>query len=84
LLPSASTLISWLPTHEAPQCKGSPAAGLRKVLRSSAKAEEIVAVIRQQLKEGADFIKMCQTGPDSLRDGKFSTPHQYTEAELIS
>jgi imidazolonepropionase-like amidohydrolase len=43
---------------------------------------EIVAAIRQQLKEGADFIKMYETGPDSLRNGIFSTPFQYTEAEL--
>ncbi len=45
-------------------------------------AEEIVAVIRQQFKEGADFIKMYETGPDSLQDGKWSTPYQYTEAQL--
>ena len=45
-------------------------------------AAELVTVIRQQLKEGADFIKVYETGPDSLRDGRFSTPFQYTEAEL--
>jgi imidazolonepropionase-like amidohydrolase len=45
-------------------------------------ASELVAVIRQQFKEGADFIKMYETGPDSLRDGHFSSPFQYTEAEL--
>jgi len=45
-------------------------------------AAELVAVIRQQFKEGADFIKVYETGPDSLRDGHFSTPFQYTEAEL--
>jgi imidazolonepropionase-like amidohydrolase len=45
-------------------------------------AAEIVTVIRQQIKEGADFIKVYETGPDSLRDGHFSTPFQYTEAEL--
>jgi imidazolonepropionase-like amidohydrolase len=45
-------------------------------------AAELVTVIRQQLKEGADFIKVYETGPDSLRDGHFSTPFQYTEAEL--
>lgn len=47
-------------------------------------AEQIVTVIREQLKEGADFIKMYETGRDSLRDGKFSTPYQYTEAELAT
>jgi imidazolonepropionase-like amidohydrolase len=45
-------------------------------------SEELVEVIRQQLKEGADFIKIYQTGHDTFVDGKFSTPYQYTEAEL--
>lgn len=45
-------------------------------------AEEIVGVIREELKEGADFIKMYETGRDSYRDGHFSTPYQFTEAEL--
>jgi len=47
-------------------------------------AGELVAVIRQQLKEGADFIKIYQTGADRLADGKFTTPYQYTEAELLA
>lgn len=46
--------------------------------------QELIAVIRQQFKEGADFIKIYETGRDSLRDGKFSTPYQYTEAELAA
>jgi imidazolonepropionase-like amidohydrolase len=45
-------------------------------------AAELVTVIRQQFKEGADFAKVYETGPDSLHDGRFSTPFQYTEAEL--
>ncbi len=45
-------------------------------------AAELVTVIRQQVKEGADFIKVYETGPDSLRDGRLSTPYQYTEGEL--
>ena len=45
-------------------------------------AAELVTVIRQQFKEGADFIKVYETGPDSLNDAHFSTPFQYTEAEL--
>jgi imidazolonepropionase-like amidohydrolase len=44
--------------------------------------DEIVAVIRQQVKDGADFIKMYETGHDSFRDGRFSTPYQFTEAQL--
>ena len=47
-------------------------------------AAELVTVIRQQFKEGADFIKIYETGHDSLRDGKFSTPYQFTEAELVA
>lgn len=43
---------------------------------------ELVTVIRQQFKEGADFIKIYETGHDSSRDGKFSTVYQYTEEEL--
>jgi imidazolonepropionase-like amidohydrolase len=45
---------------------------------------ELVTAIRQQLKEGADFIKIYQTGPDSELNGSFSTPFQYTEAELAA
>jgi imidazolonepropionase-like amidohydrolase len=44
--------------------------------------DELVAVMRQQFKEGADFIKIYETGPDTVSDGKFSTIYQYTEAEL--
>ena len=44
--------------------------------------DELVAVIRQQLKEGADFIKIYQTGPDRLSDGQLTTPYQYTRAQL--
>jgi len=43
---------------------------------------ELVAVIREQFKEGADFIKIYETGPDTIRDGRFSTIYQYSEAEL--
>src|SRR5271166_1392821 len=43
---------------------------------------ELVAVMRRQFKEGADFIKIYETGVDSVRDGKFHTFYQYTEAEL--
>ena len=45
-------------------------------------AAELVAVMRQQFKEGADFTKIYETGPDKVRDGQFSTIYQYTEVEL--
>ena len=44
--------------------------------------DELIAVMRQQYKEGADFTKIYETGPDVVKDGKFSTIYQYTEAEL--
>ena len=61
-------------------------------------AEELVRVIRVQRKEGADFTKIYETGKDSfaaegdestaaaekadMEGGRFTTPYQYTEAEL--
>ena len=45
---------------------------------------ELIAVIRQQFKEGADFIKIYETGRDSVADGKFSTPYQYSQEELTA
>ena len=45
-------------------------------------ADEIVKVIREQRKEGADFTKMYETGRDHFADGVFTAPYQYTEAEL--
>jgi len=47
-------------------------------------ATELVSVIREQFKLGADFIKIYETGPDSIANGKFSTVYQYTEAELAA
>src|ERR1019366_2334272 len=45
---------------------------------------ELITVIRQQLKEGADFIKIYETGRDSFRDNQFTAVYQYTEAELAA
>jgi imidazolonepropionase-like amidohydrolase len=45
-------------------------------------ADELVSVMRQQFKEGADFIKIYETGEDSIRDGRLSTSYQYSEAQL--
>ena len=47
-------------------------------------ADEIVAVMREQHKEGADFTKIYQTGPDRMIDGVLRTPYQYTEAQLAA
>jgi imidazolonepropionase-like amidohydrolase len=45
-------------------------------------SDEIVKVMREQRKGGADFTKIYETGRDSYRDGVFKTPYQYSEAEL--
>jgi imidazolonepropionase-like amidohydrolase len=45
---------------------------------------ELVAAIREEFKQGADFIKMYETGRDVVQNGKFSTPYQYSEAELAA
>jgi imidazolonepropionase-like amidohydrolase len=47
-------------------------------------SDEIVKVMREQRKLGADFTKIYETGRDSYRDGVFKTPYQYTEAELAA
>jgi imidazolonepropionase-like amidohydrolase len=47
-------------------------------------AEDIVAVMRTQRKGGADFTKIYETGPDSLVGDIFSTPYQFTEAQLAA
>jgi len=47
-------------------------------------AAELVEVIRQQYKEGADFTKIYQTGRDSVVNGRLVTPYQYTEEELAA
>jgi imidazolonepropionase-like amidohydrolase len=50
---------------------------------------ELIAVMREQRKGGADFAKIYETGPDRLRPNDkgelvFSTPYQYTEAQLAA
>jgi imidazolonepropionase-like amidohydrolase len=45
-------------------------------------AQELVAVMRRQHKEGSDFAKIYETGTDSLNDGVLHTPYQYTAVEL--
>jgi imidazolonepropionase-like amidohydrolase len=45
-------------------------------------ADELVKAIREQRKQGADFTKIYETGPDHYSDGALSAPYQYTVAEL--
>jgi imidazolonepropionase-like amidohydrolase len=44
--------------------------------------DELVAVIRQQIKDGADFIKIYETGRDFLKEGQFHSIVQYSEPQL--
>lgn len=46
-------------------------------------ADELVAVIRQQRKEGADFTKIYETGSaERSADGGLAVPYQYTAEQL--
>jgi len=47
-------------------------------------AEQLIEVMREQYKEGADFFKIYETGPDQMIDGVLHTPYQYTEAQLAA
>ena len=47
-------------------------------------AEQLVDVMREQHKQGSDFAKIYETGPDSLIDGTLHTPYQYTTAQLTA
>jgi imidazolonepropionase-like amidohydrolase len=47
-------------------------------------ADEIVAVMREQHKEGSDFAKIYETGPDRMINGTLHTPYQYTAAQLAA
>ncbi len=45
-------------------------------------AAELVVAIRAQHKEGADFVKIYETGRDRMQAGVLATPYQYTAGEL--
>jgi imidazolonepropionase-like amidohydrolase len=45
-------------------------------------AEQLVEVMREQHKEGSDFAKIYQTGPDQMIDGVLHTRYQYTAEQL--
>jgi imidazolonepropionase-like amidohydrolase len=47
-------------------------------------AEQIVEVMREQHKEGSDFAKIYETGPDRMIDGVLHSPYQYTAAQLTA
>ena len=45
-------------------------------------ADELVAAMRAQIKEGADFTKIYETGKDKIDGDTFTTPYQFSEDEL--
>jgi imidazolonepropionase-like amidohydrolase len=47
-------------------------------------AEQIVEVMRSQHKEGSDFAKIYETGPDKMIAGDLHSPYQYTAAQLTA
>jgi imidazolonepropionase-like amidohydrolase len=52
-------------------------------------AGQMIEVMREQHKEGADFTKIYETGPDKMvfdekAGGVLHTPYQYTEAQLAA
>jgi imidazolonepropionase-like amidohydrolase len=47
-------------------------------------SDQLIEVIRQQHKEGSDFVKIYETGHDSVVDGNLRTPWQYTETQLAA
>ncbi len=47
-------------------------------------AEQIVEVMREQHKQGSDFAKIYETGPDKIIDGQLRTPYQYTAEQLTA
>jgi imidazolonepropionase-like amidohydrolase len=47
-------------------------------------ATELVAVMREQRKQGSDFFKIYATGKDKVVNGHIVSPYQYTEAELAA
>ena len=46
--------------------------------------DQLIHVIREQIKQGADMVKIYQTGPDRLVNGMLEAPYQYTEAQLAA
>lgn len=46
--------------------------------------DEVIHTMREQHKQGADFTKIYETGRDSLHDGVFTSPYQYTQEQLTA
>src|SRR5690242_13413358 len=46
--------------------------------------DQLIHVIRTQIKQGADMVKIYQTGHDRMVKGMLVAPWQYTEAQLAA
>jgi imidazolonepropionase-like amidohydrolase len=46
--------------------------------------DQLIYVMRSELKQGADFIKIYQTGHDTMVNGMLVAPYQFTEAQLAA
>jgi imidazolonepropionase-like amidohydrolase len=46
--------------------------------------DQLIHIMREQIKQGADMIKIYQTGHDTLVNGKLIAPYQFTEAQLAA
>jgi len=77
----SANAISILGGHED-AIRYNPAAHVPGNADFANSTDELIQVMRQQRKEGADFFKLYETGADSMQGGEFHTPYQYTEAQL--
>lgn len=46
--------------------------------------DELIETIREQHKQGSDFVKIYETGRDIFMDGNFTSQYQYTESQLAA
>jgi imidazolonepropionase-like amidohydrolase len=77
----SANAISILGGHED-AIRYNPAAHVPGNADFANSTDELIQVMRQQRKEGADFFKLYETGADSMQGADFHTPYQYTEAQL--
>src|SRR5215475_11192248 len=77
----SANAISILGGHED-AIRYNPAAHVPGNADYANSTDQVIEVMRQQRKEGADFFKLYETGSDSMQGADFHTPYQYTEAQL--
>jgi imidazolonepropionase-like amidohydrolase len=46
--------------------------------------DDLIRVIREQHKQGSDFVKIYQTGSDYIEDGVIKAPYQYSAEQLTA